>query len=207
MPGLPSAVRSLAIFYSRLPPAGQSAYTMWLFIGQRPMDPNREACRSSPRAPESPRKQSTVGAMSARPAPSRSFDQLVEHDERHLVGAVRGVDAAVRPQHRLGVPVVGRDHDLRADRAQDLDDPSKTVVHVLECGRRWPAMSPVWPTMSGLAKLRTTKSDRILGHHLYPGGRPPRRRSSPASGRRCSRPWATAPGTASPPGTALPALR
>ena len=66
-------------------------------------------CRSSPRAAPRPAARARSGATSARMPPSRSSPTSRGHDQRHRVHRVRGVRAAVRLEHVVGVAVVGGD--------------------------------------------------------------------------------------------------
>ena len=98
-----------------------------------------------------------VGAMSYRAPPSLSstfFGLLADQDEGHRVSGVCRLHLArLRIDHLLGVAVVRRDHrhpsPLRTIASAILPMQLSTVSIALTAA----GMTPVWPTMSPLAKL------------------------------------------------------
>ena len=121
--------------------------------------------------------------------------------ERHRVGGVRGVRAAVGLDHVLAVAVVGGDAEQAPPR-RDGGDERPMQASTVSMPRTAAATTPVWPTMSALAKLttrsrtgpRSSRADHGVadagGAHLgrlVVGGdvaaaRAPARRSSPSNG-------------------------
>ena len=60
-------------------------------------------------------------------------------------------------EHLLGVAVVGRHETDAAPAGDRLDDGAEARVGRLDGLDRPPGSTPVWPTMSGLAKFTTAK--------------------------------------------------
>ena len=60
-------------------------------------------------------------------------------------------------EHLLGVAVVGRDDHRSAGRQRGVDDPAK-LGSTASVAVTAALMTPVWPTMSQLAKLTITKA-------------------------------------------------
>ena len=99
--------------------------------------------------------------MSARRPSASVRVAAADQHHRHRVRGVGGVRAAGHGvAHQLAIAVVGGD-EQRAARAAAIaaamrPSPASTVSTALIAA----ASTPVWPTMSGLAKLRTTRSYR-----------------------------------------------
>ena len=109
-----------------------------------------------------PSSASTVGATSARmPSPSSRAPSSGD-DERHRVERVGGVRRAVLLEHLVGVAVVGGDDAgaaaCRAPPRRRSPRHASTVSTAFTAA--W--ITPVWPTMSALAKLMIPKTGRVL---------------------------------------------
>ena len=89
-----------------------------------------------------------------RLAQVRAARGFVDEDEGDGVGGVRGVRlAGRRVDHLLAVAVVGGDDGAAARGRSAFVIQPEAVVDVLRRPRWLLARLPVWPTMSGLAKL------------------------------------------------------
>ena len=134
-----------------------------------------------------PSSSSIVGATSARMPPSRSLAPCDGDEERHRVERVGGVRLAVGLEHLLAVAVIGGDEagaarSRRPRRRLGRGSASTASTAWIAAGS-----TPVWPTMSGLAKLTRMKSYLPLAIARRRPRRRRRRRSSRASGRRWRR--------------------
>ena len=74
-------------------------------------------------------------------------------DQRDRVERVRGVGAAVGLEHVIGVAVVGGDHARAAGLVHGGDDLAEALRRRSRRRATAAGMTPVWPTMSALAKL------------------------------------------------------
>ena len=89
--------------------------------------------------------------------PSFSPTSLKVSIERHRIRGVGGERAdAVRLEHLFGVAVVGGDEADAARSPGRLDDDAETSS-VTSTAFVTAGIEPVWPTMSGFAKLITAK--------------------------------------------------
>ena len=93
-----------------------------------------------------------IGQLAALPEASPRR----RHDQRHGVRRVRRVRAdAVGLEHLLGVAVVGRDQADTAELGRRARRRGRGSGRPSRPPRSRPGSSPVWPTMSGFAKLTT----------------------------------------------------
>ena len=78
-------------------------------------------------------------------------------DEVDEIRGVRGVRGAVRVAHQLAVAVIGRQRAFAARSQKGFQDLTHAIVDGFD--RLMPASTtPVWPTMSGLAKFKMIRS-------------------------------------------------
>ena len=119
-----------------------------------------------------PSSSRAVGTTSARIPPSRSATPSTVDDQRHRIGRVGGVGAAVGLEHLVGVAVVGGHEQLAAGLLDGLDHLAEAAVDRLDRLAGPPRSRPVCPTMSGLAKLMIPKRN----------GRPSASASAPVRG-------------------------
>ena len=149
-----------------------------------------------------PSSSSTVGATSASTPPLAQRQPGHGDDHRHRVERVGRVGAAVGLEHVVGVAVVGGDQAGAAGRVHRADDLAEAAVDGLDRASTAAGITPVWPTMSALAKLMIPNVGRVLRARRSTNacGRLAAR-SSPACGRRSGRRAARAPARAARPRT------
>ena len=82
------------------------------------------------------------------------------HDQRHRVERVGRVRAPVRLEHVLGVAVVGVTTHAPPARHRPRATTSPRQPSTVSIARTAAGITPVWPTMSGLAKLMIAKRGR-----------------------------------------------
>ena len=116
-----------------------------------------------------------VGAAPARAAGD---------DQRHGVQRVRRVGRAVRLEHVVGVAVVGGHHAHAAALVDGRDHLRRGSASTVSTAVTAAAITPVWPTMSALAKLMIPKRGASRQPRATRTRRPPRARSSAACSRR-----------------------
>ena len=96
--------------------------------------------------------------MSARRPPSRSLQSVAYHTEGHRVGGVGGEGFAVLSYHLVGVAVVGGNQQNAVHLLDGGGYLADAGVHSLHGGLPRRSNTPVWPTMSQLAKFRIITS-------------------------------------------------